>query len=41
MTEQVEEEKTASDIAARLEMVGDNRVALLMLDRELGARGGD
>lgn len=41
VTEQVEEEKTASDIAARLEMVGDNRVALLMLDRELGARGGD
>ncbi len=40
ITEQVEEEKTASDIAARLEMVGDNRVALLMLDRELGARGG-
>ncbi len=40
VNEQVEEEKTASDIAARLELVGDNRVALLMLDRELGARGG-
>ncbi len=40
VNEQVEEEKTAADIAARLELVGDNRVALLILDRELGARGG-
>ena len=36
--EQVEEEKTAGDIVARLKMVGDNRVALLMVDGDLGSR---
>lgn len=40
VTEQVEEEKTASEIVAQLEMVGDNRTALLMLDHQLGSRGG-
>ena len=38
ITEQVEEEKTASQILETLRMAGDNKVALLMLDRELGAR---
>lgn len=38
ITEQVEEEKTASQILETLRMAGDNKVALLMVDRELGAR---
>ena len=38
ISEQVEEEKTASQILETLKMAGDNKVALLMLDRELGAR---
>jgi len=37
--EQVEEEKTAKDILAKLEMVGDQPAALLMMDRSLGSRG--
>lgn len=36
--EQVEEEATSGKIAAELEMVGSDKSALLMLDRELGAR---
>ena len=36
--EQVEEEATASAIVARLKMIGDHPPALLMLDKELGAR---
>ena len=36
--EQVEEEKTATDILDSLKMAGDNPAALLMLDREVGAR---
>jgi len=40
VTEQVEEEKNAAGIVEQLKMVGDNRVALLMLDRQLGARQG-
>lgn len=36
--EQVEEEKTAGDILATLQMVGENFHALLMIDRELGQR---
>ncbi|UCC83351.1 MAG: ferritin [Gemmatimonadota bacterium] len=36
--EQVEEEASASAIVAKLQMIGDNGPALLMLDRELGAR---
>ena len=38
ITEQVEEEKTATQILETLRMAGDNKVALPMLDRELGAR---
>jgi len=38
ITEQVEEEKTASQLLDTLKLAGDNKVALLMLDRELGAR---
>jgi ferritin len=38
ITEQVEEEKTATQLLETLRMAGDNKVALLMLDRELGAR---
>jgi ferritin len=38
ITEQVEEEKTAGQIAEQLKMIGDQGVALLMLDRELGTR---
>lgn len=36
--EQVEEEKTATDIVDRLKMAGDNPAALLMLDTEMGTR---
>ena len=36
--EQIEEEANTSRVAANLEMVGDNKQAILMLDRELGAR---
>ncbi len=39
--EQVEEEKTASEIVETLRMIGDNNVALLMLDRELARRGAE
>lgn len=39
LTEQIEEEKSASDIVQRLEIAGDNPNALLLLDREMGARG--
>ena len=39
ITEQQEEEKMASDIIAKLELVGDNGPALLMMDREMGSRG--
>jgi ferritin len=40
VTEQVEEEKTASDIIATLQMVGEAPSALIMFDRQLGARAG-
>jgi ferritin len=36
--EQIEEEQNADKIASQLEMVGDDKHALLMLDRELAAR---
>lgn len=39
ITEQVEEEKNAKAIVEQLKMVGDNKVALMMLDRQLGMRG--
>jgi ferritin len=38
VSEQVEEEKTAAGILETLRMIGDDKVALLMLDRELGGR---
>jgi ferritin len=37
--EQVEEERQASDVIARLDLAGDSAPALLMIDKELGARG--
>lgn len=40
ITEQQEEEKTASAIIAKLELVGSNGPALLMMDREMGSRSG-
>ena len=39
VTEQVEEEDSASQILETLKMIGDKGHALLMLDRELGGRG--
>lgn len=36
--EQVEEEKNATDILNELNMIGESKTALLMLDKELGAR---
>jgi ferritin len=38
LTEQVEEEKVARDIVAKLELAGSDPAALLEVDRELGAR---
>lgn len=37
--EQVEEEASAGKIVEQLEMVGDDRAALLTLDQKLGSRG--
>ena len=41
VNEQVEEEKTAELIVEQLKMVGGDRPALLLLDRELGQRKSD
>ena len=38
ISEQVEEEKNATDIINMLEMIGDSPVSLIMADRQLGAR---
>ena len=38
VNEQVEEEKVAAEIVEQFKMIGDNKSALLMLDRHLGAR---
>jgi ferritin len=38
ITEQVEEEKTSTEIVETLRIIGDNSSGLLMYDRELGAR---
>lgn len=38
VTEQVEEEKTATEIVERLRLAGDDGAALLLLDSELGNR---
>jgi ferritin len=40
ITEQVEEEKNATDIINLLEMLGNSPVSLIMADRQLGARKG-
>jgi ferritin len=39
ITEQVEEEKSSSQVLESVRRVGDNQAALVMLDRELGQRG--
>lgn len=39
--EQVEEEKSASDIVEKIKLAGDNSAALLMLDSQLGSGGGN
>ena len=39
VTEQVEEERTASDIIEQLKMIGDAPAGLMMLDRQLASRG--
>lgn len=39
--EQVEEEANASEIVAKLEMIGDSKQGILMLDRELAQRKRD
>jgi ferritin len=36
--EQVEEEKSALEVVEQLEMVGDHKMGLFMMDRELGQR---
>ncbi|PIE35981.1 ferritin [candidate division KSB3 bacterium] len=38
ITEQIEEENTASDIVEKLKMIGDHPQGIFMIDRELGAR---
>ena len=38
ITEQVEEEKNAQQVVEQLRLAGDNRAALLFLDRQMGAR---
>ena len=38
ITEQVEEERTVEQIVGSMELAGDSGAALLILDRELGAR---
>jgi ferritin len=40
VNEQVEEVATVEEIINKLEMIGDNKGGLYMLDRELGARTG-
>ena len=39
VTEQVEEEKTASQIVDQLRLTGDSSAGLMLFDRELGSRG--
>jgi ferritin len=38
LTEQVEEEKSSTQLVERLRMAGDNQSALLLIDREIGSR---
>lgn len=39
INEQLEEEKQAQDVIARLKMAGDSSAALLFIDSQLGSRG--
>ena len=39
LTEQVEEERNAGDILNQLKTVGDSPVSIMMMDRQLAARG--
>ena len=39
ITEQVEEERNAGDILDQLKMIGDSPVSIIMMDRQLAARG--
>ncbi|MFB3816285.1 MAG: ferritin [Candidatus Methylomirabilales bacterium] len=41
ITEQVEEEKSASLVAEQLKLVGESKPALIMLDHHLGKRGAE
>lgn len=41
LDEQVEEEKTIYDILGRLELAGDDRTALLLLDEHMGKRSSE
>jgi len=41
ITEQVEEEKNAAEIVAQLELIEARGTAVLMLDHQLGKRGGE
>jgi ferritin len=38
VTEQVEEEQTATTIVEQLKLVGDNKAALMMMDKEMAGR---
>ena len=38
ITEQVEEEQTAMTIVEQLKMIGDNKPAMIMMDREMASR---
>jgi ferritin len=38
ITEQVEEEQTASTIVEQLKMIGDNKATLLMMDKQMATR---
>ena len=39
ITEQVEEERNAGDILEQLKMIGESPVSIIMMDRQLAARG--
>jgi ferritin len=41
VTEQVEEEKSASLVVEQLKAVGESKTSLMLLDRHLGKRGGE
>ena len=41
VTEQIEEEKTATQVVETLRLVGDHRETLITVDRELGQRGAE